>query len=130
MSYGPRRQRVTKRLMKILDRHGAAEVLGVTTREFRALIRNPTFPTPVYGRPPDEEWEASDIAVFAQRLEWYDPRPSTAVVAHRLGRKTHQRQARVFCGPVKGGSKNADLARRPNPRCCCGCDFLNRINTF
>jgi hypothetical protein len=62
-----------KRLMKsgalILDRRDAGEMLGVTQREFRALVRNPTFPTPVRGYPPDEEWEASDIAVFVQRLE-------------------------------------------------------------
>jgi hypothetical protein len=24
--------------------------------------------------------------------------------------------------------KNADFTRGPNPRCCCGCGFLDRIN--
>jgi hypothetical protein len=24
--------------------------------------------------------------------------------------------------------KNADFTRGPNPRCCCGCGFLRRIN--
>jgi hypothetical protein len=24
--------------------------------------------------------------------------------------------------------KNADFTRGPNPRCCCGCGFLSRIN--
>ena len=24
--------------------------------------------------------------------------------------------------------KNADFTRGPSPRCCCGCDFLSRIN--
>lgn len=54
---------------RTLDRRDAAEVLGVTTREFRQLIRNPTFPRAVFGRPPDEEWDAEDIEAFTPKLD-------------------------------------------------------------
>ena len=55
--------------MRALDRHAAADALGVSTKQFRALIRNPVFPEALSGRPPDEEWAQADIAAFARRLD-------------------------------------------------------------
>jgi hypothetical protein len=54
---------------KTLDRHAASALLGVTTRQFRLLLGNPTFPKPIAGRPPDEEWDISAINQFAAKLQ-------------------------------------------------------------